>query len=80
MKILILILAIFFCFNTTYSNEKTLPKTTYTSPSELLSTPEELKQLLNSTKDSKKKEGFNWCTLKPNINLLVLAGYIKHYM
>jgi len=80
VKILILILAIFFCFNTTYSNEKTLPKITYTSPSKLLSTPEELKQLLNSTKDSKKKEGFNWSTLKPFIHLLVLAGFISLYM
>ena len=80
MKILILILALFFCFNTTYSNEKTLPKITYTSPSKLLSTPEELKQLLNSTKDSKKKKEFNWSKLKPFIHLVALAGIISLYM
>jgi len=80
VKILILILALFFCFNTAYSNEKTLPKMTYTSPSKLLSTPEKLKQLLNSTKDSKKKEEFNWSTLKPFIHLVALAGIISLYM
>ena len=70
MKILILLLILFFYFNSAYSNEKNL--STFTPSTELSLTSKEFKKIIKKSEEIKrsKEKEFDWSSLKPFVHLI----------
>ena len=80
MKILILLLILFFYFNSAYSNEKNL--STFTPSTELPLTKKEFKKIIKKSEEIKrsKEKEFDWSSLKPFVHLIFLGCIIAFFM
>tara|TARA_B110001452_G_scaffold252782_1_gene242918 strand:+ start:1292 stop:1648 length:357 start_codon:yes stop_codon:yes gene_type:complete len=80
VKILILLLILFFYFNSAYSNEKNL--STFTPSTELPLTKKEFKKIIKKSEEIKrsKEKEFDWSSLKPFVHLIFLGCIIAFFM